>query len=296
MESLNGITAFVRTADTLSFVAAGRVLGISASAVGKNVAKLEQALGVRLFQRSTRRISLTEAGALFYERCRRILDDLQDAEAMLLEVTQTPRGILRISLPIVGYRFLLPVLPEFKQRYPEIELDIDFNDRFVDVIESGFDVVIRSGVLMDSSLMSRKLGTFQSILCASPEYLQQRGIPHLPQDLMAHDCIRFRFPTTGKLQNWDFLDPQAEKPLRLPTTLTCNNMEALRAATISGFGIAYLPDFLIRDALASNALQIVLAEHFGMTGQFSLLWPSSRHLSPKLRVFVDFCCERLFTN
>ncbi len=294
MDSLNGINAFVRTAETLSFVAAGRILGISASAVGKNVAKLEHGLGVRLFQRSTRRISLTEAGALFYERCRRILDDLQDAEAMLSEVTQVPRGILRISLPIIGYRFLLPILPEFKKRYPEIEMDIDFNDRIIDVIETGFDAVIRSGELVDSSLMARKVGVYRCMLCASPEYLQRKGIPYSPEALSSHECIRFRFPTTGKLQQWDLWEKTLERTLHLPTTLTCNNMEALRAATMAGFGLAYLPDFLVRDALASGDLQIVLGEYFGMVGQFSILWPSNRHLSPKLRVFVDFCCEKMF--
>src|SRR5882762_9554247 len=138
MDSLSGIVAFVRTAETLSFVAAGRVLGVSASAVGKNVAKLEQTMGVRLFHRSTRRVSLTAEGALFYERCRRILDDLQDAEAMLSHAAQTPRGKLRVSLPTIGYRFLLPVLPAFSALYPEIEVDLDFNDRLVDVIEEGF--------------------------------------------------------------------------------------------------------------------------------------------------------------
>ena len=180
MESLSGIVAFVRTAETLSFVAAGRALGVSASAVGKNVAKLEQTVGVRLLQRSTRRVNLTAEGTLFYERCRRILDDLQDAEAMLSHAAQTPRGKLRVSLPTIGYRFLLPVLPAFSALYPEVEVDLEFNDRLVDVIEEGFDAVIRSGDLPDSRLMSRRLGPFRFVLCAAPAYLEQYGVPQTP--------------------------------------------------------------------------------------------------------------------
>jgi DNA-binding transcriptional LysR family regulator len=294
MESLSGIVAFVRTAETLSFVAAGRAIGVSASAVGKNVAKLEQSVGVRLFHRSTRRVSLTAEGALFYERCHRILDDLQDAEAMLSHAAQTPRGKLRVSLPTIGYRFLLPVLPEFSKRYPEIEIDLDFNDRLVDVIDEGFDVVIRSGELPDSRLMSRRLGPFRFALCAAPAYLEQHGVPQSPEDLESHNCIRFRFPTTGKLQEWSLSKGAANLELRLHTALICNNLEALQAAAIGGFGIGYMPDFLAREAINSGTLRTLLDDYLIKPGQFWALWPSSRHLSPKLRAFVDFVSERLF--
>jgi DNA-binding transcriptional LysR family regulator len=296
MESLTGISAFVRTAEALSFVAAGRALGISASAVGKNVANLEVSLGVRLLQRTTRRVALTDEGMLFYERCRRILDDLRDAEAMVSQAAQLPRGRLRISLPTIGYYFLLPVLPEFRKRYPDVELDVDFNDRIVDVIEEGFDVVIRSGELTDSSLMSRRLGPFNFGLCASSDYLETNGVPQTPKDLEKHHCLRFRYPTTGKLQDWSFTDTAATNPFRLSSALTCNNMEALRVAAICGLGIAYMPDFLAQDALRAGELRTVLDEFLANPGQFSILWPSSRHLSPKLRVFVDFLCGRLFVK
>jgi DNA-binding transcriptional LysR family regulator len=294
MESLSGIVAFVRTAETLSFVAAGRALGVSASAVGKNVAKLEQTVGVRLFQRSTRRVNLTAEGTLFYERCRRILDDLQDAEAMLSHAAQTPRGKLRVSLPTIGYRFLLPVLPEFSTLYPEVEVDLDFNDRLVDVIEEGFDAVIRSGELPDSRLMSRRLGPFRFVLCAAPAYLKQNGVPQAPDDLKSHRCIRFRFPTTGKLQEWSLSKDAIDSEPRLQTALTCNNMEALRAAAIGGFGIAYMPDFLVKEVIQNGSLQTMLEDYLIKPGQFWALWPSSRHLSPKVRAFVDFLSEWLF--
>lgn len=293
MDNLNGIVAFVRTAEALSFVAAGHKLGVSASAVGKTIAKLEQSLGVRLFHRTTRKVTLTDEGRHFYDRCHRILEDLRDAQAVLSEAAQTPRGKLRVSLPAIGYRFLFPVLPEFTRLYPDVELDLDFNDRLVDVVEGGFDAVIRSGALTDSSLMSRRLGAFCFVLCASPRYLAQAGVPRTLRDLEAHACVRYRFPTTGKLQPWGLLADGSE-PANLRTAMTFNNMEALREAVIADFGIGYMPDFLVRDALATGMLTTVLDELRIAPGQFSILWPSSRQLSPKLRVFVDFMCAKLF--
>lgn len=294
MESLNGILAFVKTAESLSFVSAARAMGISASAVGKNVARLESSLKVRLFQRSTRKVSLTAEGQLFYERCRRILDDLQDAEAMLSHAIRAPRGRLRVSLPTIGYRFLLPLMPAFRKAYPEIELEMDFNDHLVDLIDDGFDVVIRSGGLADSKLMSRKLGPFRFVLCAAPTYLARKGRPQTLADLERHDCLRYRFVTTGKIMDWSLgADPEITQ-LRLPTVLTLNNMEAMLMAAVDGHGIAYMPDFLVRESVRTGALESLLDAHTSDQGQFWALWQSSRHLSPKIRVFVDFIAERLF--
>ena len=219
MESLTGIVSFVRAAETLSFVAAGRLLGVSASAVGKNIAKLEESLGVRLLQRTTRRISLTEEGVLFLDRCRRVLDELRDAELTLSHFAQRPRGRLRVSLPTVGYRFLAPVLPDFRRRYPHIELDLEFNDRIVDVIEEGFDAAIRSGKQAQSRLMSRRVGSFRFVLSAAPSYLATRGVPLSPKDLATHDGLRFRLPSTGKLQNWAMASQGAAIPLAVKTAL-----------------------------------------------------------------------------
>ncbi|MGC1550124.1 MAG: LysR family transcriptional regulator [Rhodanobacter sp.] len=296
MDKLTGLAAFVRTAETQSFVAAGRLLGITASAVGKSVARLEERMGVRLFQRSTRRIRLTEEGRLFYQRCQHILNDIDDAEAVLSHAAEAPRGRLRVSVITVGYRFLMPVMPEFMQRYPEIELDLDFDDRMVDVIDEGLDAVIRSGDLPDSRLMARRLGSFRAGLFASPEYLRRRGIPQHPRELERHACVQFRNQTSGKLQKWTMrIDPGEAEP-RLPVSMICNNIEALLTATVNGLGIGYMPTFLTRDAVANGALVPLLDSHMILQGQFWLLWPSNRQMSPKLRVFVDFLCERLFTN
>lgn len=293
MDSLAGLTTFVKCAEALSFINAARALGISASAVGKNIARLEAQLNVRLFHRSTRKVRLTAEGQLFYERCKKILDDLQDAQAMLSHASEAPRGRLRVSLPTIGYRFLQPQLLAFRQRYPDIELDLDFNDHLVNVIDEGFDVVIRSGQLADSSLLARRLGAFRFLFCASPEYLGRKGTPTRLLDLEQHDCLRYRFATTGKIMDWTLTaDPQATA-LRLPTAMILNNMEAMLGAAVDGHGIAHMPDFLAREALAQGHLVAVLQ---GDAGQFWALWPSSRQLSPKVRVFVDFAAQHLFKD
>ena len=293
MDKLSGLQAFVKTADLGSFVAAGRALEISASAVGKSVARLEQDVGVRLLQRSTRRLQLTDEGRLFHERCRRILDDLDDAQAMLSHAQEAPRGRLRVSAPIVGHHFLLPVIPSFVARYPEVELDISFTDRAVDLIDEGIDVAIRSGDPPDSRLVSRPLNRFRLLLCASPAYLASHGTPLVARDLERHAVIRFRHPSSGKLLDWPMLQATADADVRLRTVLACNNVEAVFGATVRGVGIACMPDFLAREALADGRLLSVLDAQLAAGGQFRALWPSSRHLSPKVRVFVDHLGEQL---
>ena len=234
MDKLSGMLAFVKTAELGSFVAAGRALEISASAVGKGVARLEQEVGVRLLQRSTRRIQLTAEGRLFHERCRRVLDDLDDAQAMLSLSRETPRGKLRVSAPIVGYHFLIPLVPEFLARYPEVELDITFSDGVIDLIDEGIDVAIRSGDLRDSRLVSRPLQTFRLLLCAAPSYLERHGAPAGLRDLAQHACVRFRHPDSGKLLDWPWREDLAGDEPRLRTVLACNNIEAVLGAILRG--------------------------------------------------------------
>lgn len=289
IDSLSGLAAFVRAAETRSYVAAGRLLGVSSSAVGKSVARLEDKLGVVLFQRSTRSIRLTAEGELFYERCRRILADLGDAEAELLRTKEAPRGRVRFSLPAVGYRLLAPVLPELARRYPDVTLELDYSDRMVDVIEEGFDLVLRSGALVDSGLTVRRLGEFRFAIAGSPAYLRRHGTPRRPADLARHAGLFYKIPATGKLQPWELDDGEAPAPR---AALTCNSVEALIVAARDGLGLAYLPDFAVRDELASGALALVLEAHPAAAGVFSLLWPTSRSLSPKVRVLVELLSKR----
>lgn len=293
MDSLNSFTVFVQVAEVRSFVAAGRLLGVSASAVGKSVARLEEKLGVRLFHRSTRSVTLTAEGTLFLQRSRRILAEIEAAEQELSQATTTPRGRLRVSLPLVS-SLVLPVLGDFMREYPEIELDLDFSDRLVDVIEEGFDAVIRTGDPTDSRLSARRLGSFRSLLVASPDYLARQGIPKVPSDLLNHTCLHYRFPNSGKLEPWALRRASDEPELTLPSSMICNNIETRVCFALQGLGIAYLPEFSVREPLADGRLQAVLADYAERTGVFHILWPTSKHPSPKVRAFIDFLYARVF--
>ncbi|MEJ2896290.1 LysR family transcriptional regulator [Bordetella avium] len=293
MDSLSGFVVFVQVAETRSFVTAARLLGISASAVGKSVARLEEKLGVRLFHRSTRSITLTAEGVLFLERCRRILSEIEAAETELSQASALPRGRLRVSLPLVS-SLVLPVLGDFMRQYPDIELDLDFTDRSVDVIEEGFDAVVRAGAPKDSRLSARKLGTFRFLVVASPEYLARRGTPATPQDLLQHSCLHYRIPNTGKLETWALRLTANAPALTLPTSMICNNIETRLCFALQGLGIAYLPDFAVRQPLTNGDLRIILADHVERSGVFNVLWPANKHPSPKLRALIDFLSTRVF--
>ncbi len=204
MDSLTSLTSFVRTAETLSFVQAARLLGISASAVGKNVARLEHKLGVRLFNRSTRNVSLTAEGAAFLTRCQSILEQIQEAESELTSSLSQPTGKLRISLPVIGYRLLLPALTAFSRLYPQVELDLDFSDRLVNLIDEGVDVAIRSGELADSRLIARKLGGFRFCALRQSGYLAEYGAPRLASGIGGAQVHFFSAsPATGLIQPWE---------------------------------------------------------------------------------------------
>ncbi|OHX13166.1 LysR family transcriptional regulator [Chromobacterium sphagni] len=295
MDSLSGLLAFVRAAELGSFVAAGDRLGISASAVSKSISRLEDKLAARLFHRSTRRISLTQEGLLLFERCRRIMAELEEASAELAQNAAAPRGRLKASLPLIGHRMLSPLLPEFHARYPEIELELDFSDRMVDLVAEGFDVAVRSGELSDSRLQARLLGPFRFMLVGSPGYFHRRGLPLHPGDLLDHACLRYRFPYNGQLQLWALRHIGDVATPQLSHFLTCNSIEALVAAAADGLGIAWLPDFAVGRELADGRLLPVLENCAAEPGKFSAVWPSSRHQPPKLRVFIDFLAERLLS-
>ena len=292
MDHLGGMAAFVQAAEMRSYGAAGRVLGLSASAVAKSVSRLEDRLGVRLLHRTTRRIGLTADGELFYERCKRILDELRDAEAALMETRAAPRGRLRVNAPQVAGRFLLlPYLADFLALYPEIELALDFDDRVVDVIEEGLDLVIRTGDLADSRLVGRRLGGQHFVACAAPDYLARHGTPRTPGELEGHRCIHFKFPSSGRLQPWPFRSEDGEP--NLPTSLVFNNSDAVLWASLNGLGIGLLPVYVAHESLMAGTLRPVLTAQMAERGALWMLWPSSRQRSPKLRAFVDFMTARL---
>jgi len=295
MDSLGSLNAFVRAAETRSFTVAGRQLGVSSSAIGKSVARMEERLGVRLFHRSTRSVTLTAEGALFLERCRRIFSEIEAAELELSQTHEAPRGTLRVGLPLAGM-LMIPTLVAFMRAYPEIMLDLDFSDRVVDVIEEGFDAVVRFADAGDTRLMSRALGTYRRRLVAAPAYLAAKGVPKTPNDLKAHACLHHRFPTSRRFEQWPVPPEQAGVEIELPKTAVASTLEPLIYMAEQGLGIAYLPDFAIGRQLREGLLVTVLDDYTDRSGPLRVLWPSSRHLAPKLRAFVDFLAANLIPS
>ncbi|MGK5066197.1 LysR family transcriptional regulator [Janthinobacterium sp. RT4P48] len=291
MEGLGGIAMFVQVADSGSFSATGRLLGLSSSAVGKSVARMETRLGARLFQRSTRHLALTDEGEKFLQRCKRILAEVEAAEQELSAASGAPSGRLRISLPRYSGLFE-PVIAGFMLAYPDIELDLDFSDALVNVISDGFDAVVRTGELDDSGLTRRKLCTFRRLLVASPAYLARHGHPAHPADLARHQRLRYRFPATGRLEAWP-LDDTLEPAAPLAPGMVCNSVEMRVYLALQGQGIAYLPAFTVQRELAAGQLVSLLDAHTQPVTAFWLLWPASRHLPPRLRVFIDFLVQQL---
>ena len=232
---------------------------------------------------------------MFLERCRRILGEIEAAEVELAQTRVAPQGKLRVSLPIVN-ALTLPALTEFMLAYPEIQLDLDFSDQFVDVIEGGFDAVIRAGEVSDSRLMNRALGEFRLKLAAAPSYLARNGTPKTPEDLLDHACLLHRFATSRKYERWPLSRDGLSLEISLEPALTANTIEPLLLMATQGLGIACLPDLLIEPSLRNGSLTTVLDDYIEHMGVLRILWPTSRHLSPRLRVFVDFMSEHFIAS
>lgn len=292
-DNLSGVTLFVQLAHAGSFVAAARQAGISPSAVSKSLARLEQRLGVRLLQRSTRQLSLTTEGTLFLARSERILAEMQQAQEELAGSLTAPRGRLKLSLPELG-GFLLPALAEFAALHPAIALDLDFSDALADVVGDGYDAVIRIGAPRDSRLAARKLGQFRSCLVASPAYLARQGTPQHPRELLHHTCLHYRFRHNGKIEHWLLRQEDGAPPLEFPLSMICNNLDARLQFARRGLGIAWLPDFHVQPAIADGSLREVLPGFAILDDPVHscwLLWPSGPHLAPKVRALVDFLAQ-----
>lgn len=292
MDSLSGISIFVTVADTRSFTKAAQLFGVSSSAVGKSIARMEEKMAVRLFHRSTRSITLTTEGELFLERCRRILGEVAAAEAELSEMSGAPRGRLRVSTPqLTG--LVMPALTGFMQRYPDIALDIDLSERMVDIIEEGFDAVIRTGNQEDSRLAARRIGSCPQVVVAAPAYLQRHGAPSHPRELAQHACLLHKFPASGRIERWPFKLAAGEAEPQLKERMICSTIEAITYALLRGEGIAFLPTFIIAEDLKAGRVQTILEGYMDQTVTFSMLWPASRYASPKLRVFIDYMMENM---
>lgn len=289
MDSLGALNAFVRAAEVRSFTIAGRQLRVSPSAIGKAISRLEERHGVRLFHRSTRSVSLTQEGHLFLESCRRIMSEIAIVEQEFTQARSAPRGRLHVSLPSLGGLAAI-TLSKFKREYPDIELEIDIADRFVDVIDAGFDVVVCAGEIEDSRLMMRRIASYRLELVASAGYLDRAGTPQRVEDLAKHTCLYLKDSMTGKRQQWPLEDGRFADTT-FPVGAIANSTEALVAFAELGMGIACVPDFTVRQHLAEGTLHRVLDGCVRYEGSLKAIWPSSRYFSPKLRAFLDFIAK-----
>lgn len=292
MDKFNDIAIFIQAAQHLSFSVAARQLGMSPSAVSKAVQRLEEHLEVRLFNRTTRSLSLTEDGAAFHDRCRQILDELEEAEQELSKSRSIPTGTLRLDLTIeLGRLHIIPALPTFITRYPDLKVDITFSNRMVDLVEEGIDAVVRIGSGPDSQLIMHRLATARLIVCAAPTYLARYGEPKIPEDLMNHNCLTFVSPHTGRIFECSFQRHGQEFHLPINGNLRLSHGEALLEVALRGIGLVQLHNYLAGAAIAQGRLKPVL-ESYAMPGSpISIVYPQKRHLSAKVRAFVNFMSE-----
>jgi len=292
MDRLDSMEAFVRVAEAHSFSEAARRLNLSKSVISRQVSALEADLGARLFHRTTRSLSLTEVGQAYFERCTRILADIDEANLAVSSHQANPRGKLRIAAPMsFGLLHLAPVIPAFLERYPDIEIDMSMNDRFVSLIDEGYDLAVRIGKLGDSSLIARTLAPARRVVCASPAYLAKRGTPLTPSDLTRHCCLTYSNMSLS--DEWDFCAADGARwPVEVKGRLRIDNGDALRQAALAGIGLVMQPSFIVGRDLQAGTLTAVLTEYLAQDVAIHAVYPHSRHLSPKVRAFVDFLAER----
>ena len=292
LDRLLAMNVFVGVVEQGSFARAAERMDMSASAVSRHVAELEVHLDTRLLNRTTRRISITESGQAFYERTLQLLADLDEAEAAASSSTATPRGTIRLTCSInFGVPHLAPAIGAFQARYPEVLFDVSASDRFVDLVEEGLDLAIRIGDLGNANLIARKIGQMQLITCASPAYLQRHGTPKRPQELATHNCLTYEYAPVKN--QWRFLDKQGNAlKIHIAGSVNANNGEMLAAIASEGVGIAHEPDFIVNPRIKAGHLLPILLKYQPLPLNIYAVYPSRRHLSAKVRAFVDFLTAR----
>lgn len=291
MDHLTALKVFRTTAAAGSFAGAARQLGLSAAAVSKNIAELEAHLKVRLINRTTRSMSLTEAGAAYVERLARILDDLDEADAALAPVGASPGGVLRVSAPLTfALTCISPHIPAFMARHPNLRLELNLQDTRIDLIGEGYDLAIRgSDRLEDSSLVARELMTMTHVLCGAPGYFAAHGRPATPEDLKAHECVQFTL--SGHANKWTFRRAGRSVAVPIDGRYKVSSSIAVRDALLAGFGLSLVPRIYVEPELAAGRLEAVLADWEADRTPVYAVYPS-RHLAAKTRAFVDFLLER----
>ena len=256
--------------------------------MSRQVSALENRLNTKLFYRTTRKVSLTEEGNVYYQHCRQVLDGLEDAERAISNLRGKPQGLIKLTAPVTyGEKYIMPLVNDFMLQYPEVEVTIDFTNRQVDLVEGSFDLAIRLGRLTSSSMMAKRLTSRTIYVCASPAYLQKFGIPHSLSELRQHNCL------IGNYDHWRFQESGKEKSIRVSGTLNCNSGYGLRDAVIKGIGLAQLPDYYIDKDLESGDIVPILTNYQEPDEGIWALYPHNRHLSPKVRMLVDYLAEQL---
>lgn len=293
MDRLTSMGAFVMAAESGSYASAAERLGLSPQMVAKHVAALEQRLGARLLNRTTRRQSLTELGSAYYERCKHILSEAQAADSLAQIMSDTPRGKLKISAPVTfGSYSLMPFVTEFLRQHPEVEIDLHLTDRFVDLVEEGYEVTFRIGPLATSSLTARPLAPYRLVTCAAPGYLADRGVPQIPGDLKHHECLGYAYWSRPADREWVFCKGSAVERVQVGSRLQVNESKALLSAALDGFGIVLGPQDFLEPALRSGELVRVLADYQAPGRPMHLLYTANRQRTAKLRRFIEAALVR----
>jgi len=296
VNKLQAMEVFVNVVDSGGFTRAAEIMQLPKATVSTLIQSLEASLAVKLLHRTTRHVSVTADGAAYYERCLRILSDVRDAEESLSRTRLSPSGRLRVDVPTgLAGSVLVPALPDFFTRYPDIQMEMGCSDRAVDLVEEGVDCAVRAGQLVDSSLIARRVGILHFVTCAAPSYLARYGRPSHPDELTRHLCVNYFSSKTGKIIDWDFSRGAERVQVALPGHIALNDTTAYTAAGLAGLGIVQMPNFLLEPLVADGSFEQVLPEWSSDSIPVHVVYPQNRHLSAKVRVFVEWVAE-LFSN
>lgn len=292
MDKLLAMEVFMQVVDAGSFTRAAEIMQLPKATVSTLVRNLETALSVKLVNRTTRQVSVTADGAAYYERCVAILADVRDAEDALSKTQASPSGRLRVDVPTgLGRHIIIPALPLFFERYPDISLEVGCSDRPADLIEEGIDCAVRGGALPDSTLVARRVGSTHFVTCVAPSYIARYGQPVHPNDLLQHRCVNYFSAKTGKMCEWDFAAKGENIQIRVPGHFAVNDSDAYLAASLAGMGVAQMPTYMVRPYLESGQLEVLFADWSCETMPLHVVYPQNRHLSAKVRAFVEWIAD-----
>ncbi|MDO6640909.1 LysR substrate-binding domain-containing protein [Shewanella sp. 5_MG-2023] len=277
-----GVYEFVAVAETDSFTAAGKRLAISTAQVSRQISQIENRLSTKLFYRTTRKVSLTEEGHIFYRHCRQVIDGLEEAERAISSLQNKPQGLIKLTAPVTyGESFVMPIVTDYMQQHPDVEVICELTNRQLDLVEGGYDLAIRLGRLPDSSMMAKRLTSREQFVCAAPDYINRFGAPYSLSELTQHNCL------VGSQPHWHFNEQGQARSIKVQGNLQCSSGISLLNAAIKGLGIVQLPGYYVADAISEGKLSVILESYKQQQEGIWALYPHNRHLSPKVRLLVD---------